>query len=350
MNKKMLLKKLDDLRKKVMPKLTKHIGKTHIIKNRSEEVKIKTVLICRPNQRLGNLLLLTPLLQQIIGSFPGCKIDIVVKGKLAGQVFSEYKNIDNIIVLPRKPFKELLKYLNVFFSVKAKKYDLAINGAKGSSSGKILTYLSNSDYKIYGEIIPHTEKDYEHMGKNNIYNLKYYFQQLGYLIETKTLPVLDLKLTKTELLKGKEILSSCVSDSNKKTILIFTFATGAKCHSKEWWNGFYKKLENNFGASYNFLEVLPMENVSQIDFKASSFYSKSIREIAAVTANASVFIGADSGIMHLASASKVATIGLFSVTRADMYRPYGNGSFSFKTNNKTTTNLIEELTNLLSSQ
>ena len=346
----MLLKKLDNLRKKVMPKLTENIGKSHRLKKRSEKMKVKKVLICRPNQRLGNLLLLTPLLQEIVESFPGCEIDIVVKGKLAGEVFKEYKNVSNIIVLPRKPFKELFKYLNVFFSVKTKKYDLAINGAKGSSSGKILTYLSNSDYKVYGEIITHKEKDYEHMGKNNIYNLKYYFQELGYLMATKTLPLLDLKLTKSELLKGEEILSSCVSDSTKKTILIFTFATGAKLHSKEWWNEFYKKLENSFGASYNILEVLPMENVSQIDFKASSFYSKSVREIAAVTASASVFIGADSGIMHLASASKVATIGLFSVTREDMYSPYGNGSFSFNTNNKTTTNLIEELTTLLDSK
>ena len=188
------------------------------------------------------------------------------------------------------------------------------------------------------------------MGKNNIYNLKYYFQQLGYFMDTKTLPPLDIKLSKSELLNGKEILSSCVSNSTKKTILIFTFATGAKCHSKEWWNEFYEKLVASFGASHNILEVLPMENVSQIDFKASSYYSKSIREIAAVTANASVFIGADSGIMHLASASKVATIGLFSVTREDMYSPYGNGSFSFNTNNKTTTNLIQELTNLLGSE
>jgi ADP-heptose:LPS heptosyltransferase len=209
-------------------------------------------------------------LQDFVKSFPWCEIDIIVKGKLEGEVFKGYKNDSNIIILPRKPFKELLKYLNVFFSVKTKKYDLAINGAKGSSSGKILTYLSNSDYKIYGEIVSHKEKDYQHMGKNNIYNLKYYFQQLGYLMDTKILPPLDIKLTKSELLKGEEVLSSCVSDSAKKTILIFTFATGAKCHSKEWWNEFYEKLVASFGAALNILEVLPMENVSQIDFKASS--------------------------------------------------------------------------------
>ncbi len=96
-----------------MPKLTENIGKSHRLKKRSEKMKVKKVLICRPNQRLGNLLLLTPLLQEIVESFPSCEIDIVVKGKLAGEVFKEYKNVSNIIVLPRKPFKELLKYLSI---------------------------------------------------------------------------------------------------------------------------------------------------------------------------------------------------------------------------------------------
>jgi ADP-heptose:LPS heptosyltransferase len=37
------------------------------------------------------------------------------------------------------------------------------------------------------------------------------------------------------------------------------------------------------------------------------FYSKDIREIGAVIANTEIFIGADSGIMHLASASLTPT-------------------------------------------
>jgi muconolactone delta-isomerase len=61
-------------------------------------------------------------------------------------------------------------------------------------------------------------------------------------------------------------------------------------------------------SNYNIIEVLPVENVSQIGFKAPTFYSKDVREIGALMANTEVFI--DSGIMHLASASKVST-GLF---------------------------------------
>jgi len=345
----MVLKKLDNIRKKLMPRLTQNIGKSHFNKKvkGTKKIKINTILICHPNQRLGNLLLLTPLLQELVATFPDCKIDIIVKGNLANEVYKEYRNIHKIIILPRRPFEELSNYLSIFFSVRTKKYDLAINGAEDSSSGKILTHLSNSKYKVYGSLEAQSgiesEDDYLHMAKNTVYNFRYYLEQMGYITSKSKVPNLDLKLTKSEIISGKEILCNSVPNSNKKTILIFTFATGEKCYSKDWWDDFYEKLKTSFSDLYNILEILPMENVSQIDFKTTSFYSKNIREIASVMANAELFIGADSGIMHLASASKTTTIGLFSVTKEYKYQPYNNDSTSFNTNEKNTKDLIDAI-------
>jgi len=71
--------------------------------------------------------------------------------------------------------------------------------------------------------------------------------------------------------------------------------------------------------------------VSQIQFKATTFYSKDVREICSVIANTEMFIGADSGMMHLANASQVPTVGLFSATVANKYKPYGNNSIAINT-------------------
>lgn len=345
----MILKKINVVRKKLMPKLTQNIGESHFKKKvlGTEKTKINTVLICRPNQRLGNLLLTTPLLQEVITTFPDCKIDIIVKGNMASQVFKEYKNIQDIIILPRRPFNELINYLKVFFSVKIKKYDLVINGEKESSSGRILTRLSRAKYKIFGSFEEQSsliaEEDYQHMAKNNVYNLRYYLDQIGYSSNRNEVSGLDIKLTKSEILNGKETLDNLVSDLSKKTILIFTYGTGYKCYSKDWWSSFYITLKKKYSDTYNILEILPMENVSQIDFKATSFYSKDIREMASVIANSDLFIGADSGVMHLASASKTTTIGLFPRIGEYIYRPYNNGSFSFNTNKKTMETLFIEI-------
>ena len=117
-----------------------------------------------------------------------------------------------------------------------------------------------------------------------------------------------------------------------------------KCLSKNWWSDLYSKLKNF--ENYNILEILPAENLSQIDFVSKSYYSRDIREIASVMSNVKIFIGADSGMMHLAHASKTKTIGLFNVTKPEFYGVYGNGNISVDINNTSITKLI----NLIESE
>jgi len=61
-------------------------------------------------------------------------------------------------------------------------------------------------------------------------------------------------------------------------------------------------------------------------------------------ANVALFIAADSGVMHLASASGTPTLGLFSVSEESVYQPYNHKSFSVNT--EQTDN--EEIVNLIS--
>lgn len=330
--------KINAVRRKITRSLTKNIGTTKLDRNRNSslEIDFKNVLICRPNHRLGNLLLITPLVQEINTTFPNCKIDIFIKGGLGPIVFKNYPSVENFIVLPRKPFKNLLKYFQVWLKIKKKKYDLVINIDKGSSSGRMSTQLANADYKFFGELndeIVKNHSDYKHMAKYPIYELRHYLNQLGLANQNKEIPTINIKISEEELKDAKSILDQIVQN-DKKTISIFTFATGAKCYCIEWWNIFYEKLVTAF-PDYNIVEVLPVENVSQIGFKAPSFYSKDVREIAAFIANTEVFIGADSGIMHLACASQTPVLGLFSVTIPEKYEPYGNNSLAIdtKTNN-----------------
>jgi len=95
-----------------MRAITKNIGNSYSEPKKGEiDISdIKKVLIIRPNHRLGNQLLLTPLVQEVIQMFPGCEIDLFVKGGVAHPVFENYKEINNIIKLPRKPFNNIFKY------------------------------------------------------------------------------------------------------------------------------------------------------------------------------------------------------------------------------------------------
>ncbi|MBS7252596.1 glycosyltransferase family 9 protein [Flavobacterium branchiicola] len=321
--------KINSFRRAVMNLLTRNIGKSKVdqnivLLNKSE---IKRVLVCRPNGRLGNLLLITPLLQEITSTFPNCKIDLFVKGTLAPIIFENYENVDKIIDLPKKPFKSLLEYIKVWFVIKNGKYDLAINVDQNSSSGRLAVKVANAKYKFFGDFPDgqmDLKADYEHIAKYPVYNFRNYLTTLGIEKSNRIIAPVDLKLNSAELTGGKIALDQLVPNS-KKTICIFTYATGAKCLEENWWEVFYKDLKRKY-KDYNIIEILPVENVSQIGFEAPSFYSKNIREIAALIANTELFIGADSGIMHLASSSQTPTAGLFSVSNLKKYEPYDNSS------------------------
>tara|TARA_R110000868_G_scaffold15629_2_gene71030 strand:+ start:3585 stop:4592 length:1008 start_codon:yes stop_codon:yes gene_type:complete len=333
-----------------MKSMTKNVGSSYSEPKKGDlkTEDVKHVLIIRPNHRLGNQLLLTPIVQEVINTFPNCEVDLFVKGGVAFPVFENYERVNKIIQLPKKPFNNLFKYAKSWVSIKNKTYDLVINGDKNSSSGRLLTQLSKSKFKIFGETneaIENKYSDYKHISKYPVYNLRHYLTKLGITDNNRPLPVLDIKLSNEEISNGKKILDDIIKN-NKKTICIFTNATGDKCYSETWWDTFYSRLLKEY-PDYSIIEMLPIENVSKINFKAPHFYSKDIREMGAIIRNTSIFIAADNGVMHLASASLTPTIGFFSITNESVYAPYGNGSAALNTNNTNIEDWIESINKIL---
>ena len=340
---------INALRRTLMRSLTKNIGTSHFDPNTDfTKIVIKKILICRPNPRLGNQLLITPLVQEVIATFPECEIDLFVNGGLAPIVFKNYKNVTRIIQLPRKPFKELIKYFQGWMALKKHSYDIVINVVESSSSGRLSAQFANSKYTFFGDDIDELQlkyEDYKHIAKQPVYNFRYYLTKLGLKENDKPIPFLNLMLSPSEIAEGQKVLQDIVKN-DKKTICIFTFATGEKCYSESWWEAFYQRLKTEY-PNYNIIEVLPVENVSQIGFKAPTFYSKDIREMGSVITNTEVFIGADSGIMHLASASLAPTVGLFSVTNIKMYAPYNKDSVAIDANTSSIDDWIKILDRIL---
>ena len=289
------------------------------------------VLIVRPNHRLGNSLLLTPLVKEVVKFFPNSEIHLFLKGDLGNVVFENYKDVTKIIKLPRKPFKNILNYFACWFSILGQNYDVSINANRVSSSGKLAVRLSRSKYKFYNILNKELSslEDYNHNAKNPVYNLRHAIKnKLNRL--NKDISKLDLKLRDYEIDNGYKLLNSMFRE-NKPVISIFTFATGDKCYDEIWWKKLYTKLKE-FEGDYNILEILPIENISKINFASKSYYSRDIREISSVMYHCKVFIGADSGMMHLAHSSNTKTIGLFNVTEPEFYGVYGDQNISINTN------------------
>ena len=342
--------RVNKVRRRVMRNITKNVGSSYTEpqKGSLNIEDIKRVLIIRPNHRLGNQLLLTPLVQEVLNTFPNCEIDLFVKGGVAYPVFENYKQVSKIIQLPRKPFSNLFKYAKSWASIKSNAYDLVINGDKNSSSGRLLTNLAKAKIKVFGDVnesIQNTYSDHLHISKYPIYNLRYNLHRLGFARNDSPIPVLDIKLTDAEIAKGKTILDDIIKN-DKKTICIYTNATGDKCYSETWWETFYERLKTEY-PDFNIIEMLPIENISKINFKSVNFYSQDIREMAGIMSNTSVFIAADNGVMHLASAALTPCVGFFSVTNENIYAPYGNGSVAINTNHTDINDWIKSIDGIL---
>lgn len=341
---------INHIRRKLMHGLTTHVRFPNTKIKAGKKIEIKRVLLCRPNSRLGNQLLVTPLVQDITALFPGCKIDLFVRGSLSEIVFENYGNVDSIIQLPKKPFDEFIKYIKVWLSLRKQSYDLAINTTEGSFSGSLSVRFTRSKLRFYNQpnaILAARYPDYKHIAKFPVYNFRHYISPLCVKTpESFVVPTLNIKLRPAELADGKKILDSYV-DNGRKTICIYTFATGVKCYSESWWATVYDRLKKAYGQAYNILEVLPIENISRIHFEAPSYYSKDIREIASVIAHSVLFLGADSGIMHLAVSSGTPTVGLFSVTDISIYHPYGNHSIAIDTRTTDADGIIAAMDTIL---
>ncbi|WP_313581938.1 glycosyltransferase family 9 protein [Chishuiella sp.] len=343
--------RVNNYRRVAMQTLTGGIGKGALKNiNKNESLIIERVLINRPNQRLGNTLLITPLIQEIIEHSPNVKIDLFVKGKVAPIIFENYPQVDQIIELPKKPFKELVSYANVWLKIKKKKYDLVINVEKKSSSGRLSTSFSNSKYKLFGDefLCDMNQEEQLHQAQYPVYQLRKFFELFDGISNIKEIPSLNIQLSESEISKGKENLEKIVSDTSKKTIAFFTFATGCKCYNNNWWSDFYNEFYPQYSKDYNLIEILPVENISMLERKLPEFYSKDVREIAALMHNCEVVIAADSGMMHLSVAALTKTIGLFKDENfLKRYKPYGKGNSVVLVTDNRKDGIISEMKKLL---
>lgn len=109
---------------------------------------IHRVLVCRPNHRLGNTLLISPLLAEIEALYPGAEIDLVSAGCAAGNLFTRRFQIRTVYSLPRKIARHLWATIRLLRQVRSDTYDLAIDACNDSQSGRLLLAIVKARFKL----------------------------------------------------------------------------------------------------------------------------------------------------------------------------------------------------------
>jgi len=323
-------------------------GDTHLTQPRDlSGSNIHRILICRPNHRLGNLLLLTPLVAEIQRLFPDADVDIVLAGEHVTELFQAFPNVRHIHNLSRRMVRHPIALVRTAVRLRRARYDLAIDPCETSQSSRLLVAVAKPKYAIgaprslsaTGSVPERTEQTPTHMAQWPVYQFR---RAVNAQSPGPEFPALDILLSEQERLRARTRLARVIHADDpshfQRTIGVFAAATGAKGYDVDWWQRFVRTV----GARHPdaaIVEIVPADGQPRLALPF--FGSPSPREVAAVIANMTCFVSADCGVMHLASAAGVPTIGLFKASDPSKYAPYGHGSRALDTNGKSPEEIAE---------
>ena len=286
--------------------------------------------------------MLTPLISEIERTFPGAEVDVLVAGTAGRDVFSSFVSVRRVHSFPHYALRHLIRVLKTIVELRRFRYDLIVDPCANSNSNRLLMTWLKTRYAL-GVPFRATEACTQwpqlmsaapaHMATLPVYLLRSALDPSRAQSDT-SYPRLDIRLTKPEQIAGRHVLNTLLGCRNKPscqtTIGIFANATGAKRYDESWWLQFISTLVAQ-RKEYTIVEIVAADACSRLDASFPAYYSTDPRKLAALISNLDCFISADCGVMHLACASGTRTIGLFSVTDASRYEPYGRNNHGLLT-------------------
>ena len=297
---------------------------------------IYRIVICHISHTLGNALLLTPLIQELEATWPGAEIDIVTRSQVGQQLYGHYAGVNRVFQLPSHGVGHPLQWLRGIRGMRKAHYDLAIDPDPQSQTGRLLLLMAHATYKLgftgrkksgnvtHAVAIPEALPS---KGQRPVFLLR---SALGDAIGS-SYPVPDIRLDAIESDKGQDTLARVLAaspaalSSRRKTIGVFANATGPKLLGQDWWSPLLQALEASC-PDYQLLEIIPMFGRSMLGSRYPAYYTTDLRKLGGVLAALDAYISLDCGIMHLATASRAPTLGIFTTTNAAEWGPYGAGN------------------------
>lgn len=309
---------------------------------------IHRILICRPNHRLGNLLLLTPLVTEIQRLFPNAEVDIVLAGEHVTELFQAFPNVRHIHNLSRRMVRHPVALVRTAARIRRTHYDMAIDPCEASQSSRFLAAVAKPRHvigtprgrSVAGSTPVWMEHAPAHIAQWPVHLLRGMVGRQS--AEPELFPALDIRLSEEERQRARIRLAQVIHARDPSriphTLGVFAAATGAKGYDVDWWQRFIRIVEAQH-PNAAIVEIVPADGRPRLALPC--FGSPSPREVAAVIANMTCFVSADCGVMHLASAAGVPTVGLFKASDPSKYAPYGHASRAIDTNGKSPEEIAE---------
>jgi heptosyltransferase-3 len=293
---------------------------------------VSSVLVCRINGRLGNAVFLTPLIDRIHELFPGASIDLATSYPQAPSLLKRQPGVRHIIAFPHKGVGMVWRYFAAVRRIRAQAYDVAIDPTPESTGGRIVLTLCRAKYRVgfatQSQWAPLTHAipqpvEFMHQAIQPVYLLCSIF---GALYDQQGVR-LSLHLQPAEIQAGRSAITRAIRRNNQRAVAgtfgFFAHGTGSKPLERTWWLAFWKAFLELEPTAVP-VEFLPSPSAAPTDARLTSLHLPSARDLTAAIATTRMFISADTGPMHLASATPVPTVALFRASNPILYRPLKN--------------------------
>jgi heptosyltransferase III len=296
---------------------------------------ISSVLICRINGRLGNTVLLTPLVKRIHELLPNASIDLAVAYPQAGELLQSFPGLRRIILFPHREPGLIQRYLGALRQLRAERYDLALDPIPESTGGRVALTLCRARYRVgfltgsqwapltHAVATPDTDM---HQALLPVF---LFSQLVGEPDEPRGLQ-LTLCLRPEEIESGRVAVAQAVEPFARRqlssgcpasrTFGFFAHATGLKVIDRSWWVAFWEAFLELEPEAIP-VEFLPPQPDAPSDSRFPSLQLGSLRALTGAIAATRMFISADTGPMHLASSTAVPTVALFCASNPALYGP-----------------------------
>jgi heptosyltransferase-3 len=257
--------------------------------------------------RIGDAVLSTGLLAYLIERHPGARLTIAA-GPVAAPLFAEVPGLDRLIVVEKRPLAA--HWLRLYCGVAARRWDLVID-----LRGSALPWLLRSGER-------------RAMGKGD--PAEHRVHQLARLFDLSPAPSPRLWLSSVHARSAEALVPPGGP--------VLAIGPAANWRGKQWRAERFAALAQRLTASDGPLPgarvaVLAAEHErAQAEPVLAAVPPARIIDLigrtdlltaAAVLRRSALFVGNDTGLMHIAAASGVPTIGLFGPSPVEQYAPWG---------------------------
>lgn len=257
--------------------------------------------------RIGDAVLSTGLLRYLVERYPGAAFTIAA-GPLAAPLFAEMPGLDRLIVVEKKARGR--HWLSLYGQVAAIRWDLAVD-----LRGSALAYLLWARQRRV-------------MGKGN--PAEHRVHQLARLFDLEPPPAPMLWLGAQHCDAANRLVPADAP--------VLVVGPTANWQGKEWRTARFAELAARLTAPNGplpgarivvmaaaheqaqaapVIAALPRERVVDLVGKLD------LLTAAAILRNAALFVGNDTGLMHIAAAAGAPTLGLFGPSNVKEYAPWG---------------------------